>query len=178
MKKLVMDIDGVIANFVDGFLARAEDLGGYEGMPCCWKGVQEYQFFPSELFRLVGTDESFWLGLRRMPGVRQAMVHGGLFPDMYLTARPIRSEISVRWLNDNLFPVATVVTVNQAEGKLKYLEPGDVFVDDLPSTVRAAQEKGVTALLMQAPFHAGCTEEELEGLTVIYDLSEVSRYLD
>ena len=119
LMKLVFDIDGVIANFADGFLARAEDLGGWEGMPCCWKEIDTYQFFPPELWKWVATDPIFWLKLRRMPGSRQAMIFNGIFPDMYLTSRPVRSEVSTQWLRNNLFPEAEVVTVNQAEAKLK-----------------------------------------------------------
>ena len=48
MGRLVFDIDGIICNFVDGFLAFAAEEGGYEGMPCCWQSVDKYQFFASE----------------------------------------------------------------------------------------------------------------------------------
>jgi hypothetical protein len=177
MGRLVFDIDGVIANFVDGFLAYADELGGYEGMPCCWREVKEYNFFPGPLFKQIANDTSFWLGLRRMPGVRLKMITEGIFPDLYLTARPIDNLTTMAWLSRNLFPIAKVVTVNSPYDKIRYLEAGDVLVDDHPGTIRAAEAIGVKALLMDAPFHRGEPAESLDGLTVIKCVSEVAPYI-
>ncbi|MFN6965226.1 MAG: hypothetical protein ACK4S4_15880 [Pyrinomonadaceae bacterium] len=177
MPRLVFDVDGVIANFVDGMLSLADEMGGYEDQPCCWKHIDKWDFFPASMWQIAKTDAQFWLGLRRMPGVRLKMIVNGIFPDMYLTSRPVGSEVTRHWLAENLFPVARVVTVARPEDKLEFLEQGDILVDDLPSTCRSAAEKGVTALLMDAPFHRGVPQAEIEGLTRITCVSEVAKYI-
>jgi hypothetical protein len=181
MARLVFDMDGVIANFVQSYLDKAEEVGGFEDVaPCCWRTVDSYLFLKGkdqDLWRRIQNDRYFWLGIKPMPGVRKTMITEGIFPDLYLTSRPIPSYISQQWILQELFPHAPVVTVAKAEDKIHHLTPGDVLVDDLPSTVRLAQQMGVTALLMDAPFHRGEPAGSLEGLTTIKCVSEAAQYL-
>jgi hypothetical protein len=176
--RLVFDVDGVAANFIQAMIDSCEEYGDdREDLPCCWKHHAYYDQMPKATWdRIKDIGSSFWMGIKPLPGVRRKMIQHGIFPDLYLTSRPIDSAITAQWIFSNLFPTAEVVTVPRAVDKMEHLKEGDVFVDDLPSTVRMAQNNGVTALLMDAPFHRG-EQESLEGLTIIKCVSEVAKYL-
>lgn len=175
MPKLVFDIDGVIANFSQGVIDYYHDIGEPLDI-CCHQHVKSYQFFPAGFWKDY-PGIGFWLGLKRMPGARRMMLQGNMFPDMYLTARPVSSDTTLSWLKLHGFPLAKVVTVKDADQKIKFLEKGDILIDDLPSTVRAAQAKGVMALLLDAPFHRGVPLAELAGLARIEKLSDAADFV-
>ena len=154
----------------------ADEVGDPIPDTCCWKDVDTYHFFggwDNALWKQIANDSYFWMNLKRMPRVRHTMITNGIWPDMYLTARPVGSHITGQWIQKEMLPVAGVITVDRPEDKMEHLRPGDVFVDDHPKTVRMAQEMGVKAILMRAPFHRGVDAAELEGLAAISCLSEI-----
>lgn len=175
--RFVCDVDGVVANFVQGVIEFAEETGQPLDV-CCWKDVATYLFFTDSIWNSIKNSSLFWLSLRRMPGVRKTMIVHHIFPDVYLTSRPIDSHVTRQWLRKEMLPTASVVTVNHPHEKIEHLRVGDVFVDDHPSTIQLALENNVTAFLMKAPFHRGVDEKELKGLPTIRCLSEIERFVN
>lgn len=167
---VVLDIDGVICDFTSGLLAAAHRLGLSKEFPSSSEEVMHWDICDkfSVVFDEVKHDKNFWLGLK--PLVKKLP----FVPLAYLTARPIDSEITKKWLINNGFPDADVISVCKPEEKLQYLRElnPDVFVDDLYSTVIAANKAGINTVLMKQPYQRGHIEE-CKGLPTIERLEEI-----
>jgi hypothetical protein len=184
--KVGLDVDGVLADFGQGFINKAIDLGVNK---CCFpedsSKITKWMFPCDEHFKYVWdaveTDTSFWLNLPPLPAAQNFFLSNPWFiPELYLTKRHVPSWVTSRWLERNGFPVKSmygresgpeVITVDAPEKKIQIVqERCDVFVDDLVSTVKQMRAANIDARLYSAPYQVS---ENLEGLPVIYDLSEI-----
>lgn len=182
--RIVFDIDGVLADFPKAFIEAAQRLGYGEHFPDCATKVSTYNICASgdrevfsKVWKQVLEDDKFWLSIPAFPGAAYELYKHGIRPDLYLTSRPVGSLTSAYWLKLNNFPEATVITVKDAKDKINYLEEGDIFVDDLVSTVRQVKNsgKGVHALLWKAPYQVS---EDTRDLTVIDSFAELRQIID
>jgi len=76
-------------------------------------------------------------------------------PVAYITHRHIPSEFSARWVADNGFPYAPVVSVDEAGDKAKIIREMnlDVFVEDKFETFVQLQNEGILCFLMDRPYN-------------------------
>lgn len=176
-----LDVDGVLANFLQGFIDAGSELGIQCCLPKDWKKVDRWMFPCVDHFKAIWDAKcehsyKFWLNLQPLPAaVKYFNSKNAITPELYITKRPCPSFITRKWLRSVEFPDAEVVTVSDPKNKLEIVqERCDVYVDDLPSTVRQMREAGVNALLYSAPFHKG---ENIEGLPIIKSLSEIRKYV-
>jgi uncharacterized HAD superfamily protein len=119
-------------------------------------------------------DENFWLGLEPI----QLKLPEWFDVKCYITARPIPSEVTKRWLAANGLPDAPVVSVKYAEEKLEHVADYDldIFIDDYYPTIWMLRENGINGVLYGAPYQVG-HEEECKGLPKINSLEEAKWYV-
>ena len=150
------DIDGVLASFTNGFLARAKEIGVHDKLPASreeWRGwMTPDQDTFNLVWKTVESDVDFWYGLPLEPHVDQSVIDS-IRPDFYVTARPIGSNITERWLRKHGFPVAPVITTPVHSNKVDVLRHYGVthFVDDKVSTFYALNDAGIHCNLFTTP---------------------------
>lgn len=167
--RIGLDIDGVLANFVQGIL----DIGHERGLshfPKSWLDVDTW--FICDGFVDVMKEHSysadFWLGLKPLP----YSLPLDFTPDCYITARPIQSSVTQEWLDKYGFPKALLITVDNPQDKLAHIKERnlDLFVDDHYETIPQLRAAGVNAVLYHAPYQRG---HDVADLPTMKNLSEV-----
>lgn len=151
----VYDVDGTLANFQSAFLERGWELGYGNYLPRHWTQWREWDPFPDgvfgNIFDDVAQDEGFWLTLDPYDDA-----HVTTEVACYLTARPVKEEITHWWLSVNGFPEAPVHTVEPNESKLHTLRESkaNVLVEDRPRNFLEMQEAdGVDSILIDRPWN-------------------------
>lgn len=170
------DVDGVVASFTIGFLRRARELGHHERLPLSREHWTEWYASDAEAFDIVWKhiidDYEFWETLPLEPGVEE-LLHL-IKTDFWVTARPVPSEVTARWMENVGVPAAEVITVPVDSNKVGVLRELGVtkFVDDKVSTFIACNEGGVHCNLMTTPTNRHVElPKEFEHLR-IYSLKE------
>ncbi len=119
-KRIGLDIDGVLADFV-GFLMEITGNKGH--VPEHWNDPIVRREFDK-----VKKDEDFWRNIP--PLLKREDIP--FEPHCYITARSIASEITQEWLDRHLFPKAQLYCVGVGESKVEVARQSGVthFVDD------------------------------------------------
>lgn len=133
-----LDIDGVLADFDKHFL---EYLNFEDKTPAKhWDDPR----FKDNFHKVIG-DEVFWSTMPKL--VNAEDLH--FIPVIYVTARPIDTEITLRWLYKHGFPPAEVITVGHNGSKVEaLLGKVDYFIDDAYHNYKELNENGVNCVLM------------------------------
>lgn len=126
MKKIGLDIDEVLCDFLKGFYRWFNE-------PFVEKDEWNDPFVRNN-FRQIINDKYFWLDLK--PKIDPSVIN---FPiHCYITARPIPSYISFAWLTKNGFPPAPVFSTGKESqihnSKVEVIDTVgvEIFVDDKP----------------------------------------------
>ena len=106
------DIDGVLAHFVESAIERANVLGLGQHFPKTPKEWDTYNPVTSKkawraLWNSIGQDVGFWSNIPVIDGIDPKKVDA----DIYVTSRGIPTWVTQKWLFDNGFREAPVVTV-------------------------------------------------------------------
>lgn len=143
-KKLGLDIDEVLADFVGGFYDWFDESLAECGRPTFWNSA-----FIRENFSKVANDDLFWLSLPKVTLPSQLPVE----PVCYITSRPIPSEISRKWLIKNGFPDVEVYTVGVDGSKVEIAKKAgvEIFVDDRYENFVELNNAGILCFLMDRP---------------------------
>lgn len=140
IKRLYLDIDGVLADFEKHFLTY---LNLPMDHPTDWN---DYRF--RDKFSEIENDLTFWSGIPRIfdPAEFDYPIKG------YVTARPIDNQLTSAWLECAGFPKGELINVGSNGSKVEILkEKCDVFVDDSIYNFTELQSAGVTCFLMSRP---------------------------
>jgi 5'(3')-deoxyribonucleotidase len=132
--RIYIDVDGVLANFVAGYLSLTEHVTGRHHTP---EQVTTWEFRDcivsedeeDKIWRLIDTSPGFVRGLEEMPGARIALARMRLLgsvraltsPHFGPTWMPERAE----WLLERGFRKGEILFVRD-----KWLVPGDALIDD------------------------------------------------
>lgn len=136
--RIGLDVDGVLADFEGHFLHYMDFED--KTRPTDWKDVR----FKNNIEK-VKRDINFWLSI---PNLVEAQLLD-FNPVIYVTARPIPSEITRKWLKINGFPPAPVVTVGTNGSKVSSLVNNvDAFVDDAYHNYTELNDAGINCVLM------------------------------
>ena len=172
---VALDCDGVLSNFSQALIEKANEMGLGEFFPKSWMDIDSWDFSPkfSEVWKVIEKDEGFWLGIEPFKDT-----HGKVdfTPIAYVTARPVPSSTTRFWLRANGFPDAPVHTVHPNASKLDILRDigVDLFVDDKPETVEELNDNGLLCLMFSRPHNV----KHKTKYPVIKSLAEIKKYLN
>lgn len=143
-KRIGLDIDEVIAGFVQAYADRT----GATKTPYHWNYCKNIKS-NFDAWREDGTLDDFYTNI-------PAVVDGsniGFEPTCYITARPVETEITEKWLLKNNFPMNPVFTVETPAEKLAVAKEQrlDYFIDDNFSTFVDLNKNGIVCFLYDAP---------------------------
>ncbi len=141
--KIGVDVDDVLASFIDAwcekFNVEKPKFWNFDrNMSKKFKKMDEN----NELF-------DFYLGLK--PNINPDLMP--FEPHCYITSRPVPTEVTERWIDDNGFPQSPVYTVPLGESKVEAAKASgvDVFVDDSYRNFKELNENGITCFLYDRP---------------------------
>lgn len=161
-RKIGLDIDGVLADFNQSFI----EYIGTANEPNHW--YYDYKAVDSKLWDILKDDLDFWLNLKSYSLGQDLPFE----PVVYVTSRPIPSEVSMKWIESNHFPCSPVETVNGNKVEILKKYDIDIFVDDKYSNFLELNEAGICTYLLDRPWNRKFDVGHLR----IYDLKELIEY--
>ena len=174
-----LDIYGVLANFLQGFL----DLGHQMGFGDEMLTIAEWTVwdpFKEETFRTIWDalkdDPEFWLNLS--PTNENLNFHELRLG--YITARPIPMDITLRWLKKHGFPINGCTTVAYNQSKVVYVKwfNLDFFLEDrFEAFLEINQNSDCICFLLLSPYTRPRLDEIPDNLRH-YTVESVQEYLD
>lgn len=147
MHNIGLDIDGVLADFTRGWHQVYPDA---PALP------NRYNYDPKmgERFKTMkkaGVLDMFFLSLKPLFDPKKLP----FIPKGYVTARPIETNVTERWLAETGFPAGNVITVPWGESKVDAMhEAGiEIFIDDFYDNFRDLNDAGIITYLYTAPWN-------------------------
>jgi len=147
MIKIGLDIDGVIADFAMAWhllypdvSARPDKYDYDENMGKRFKAMKE-----------AGTLDDFFLNIKPLLKPEDLPFE----PECYVTARPINSKVSAKWIAMNGFPQKKVYSVGHATSKVETMKEAgiEIFIDDFYDNFVELNKAGIFTYLYSAPWN-------------------------
>ena len=161
-RRIGLDIDDVLADFVGAYCARYE-----MERPQWW--ACDYKF--GDRYKELMDDADFWLDM----GVRTKPENIPFEPVCYITSRGCPKGLTEAWLVKNGFPQVPVYYsgVDGSKVEIAKREKLDIFVDDRYENMVDLTENGVFTYLFSQPHNA----RYMVGHRRINELSEIGARL-
>lgn len=142
-----LDIDGVIADFM---------LAWHELYPEIPRDPDRYDFDKNIMqrfddMRKAGTLDDFYLKIKPLIKPEELPFE----PHCYVTARPVDTKITKRWLKKHGFPKKKVITVPTGTSKVGVMKKVgiDIFIDDYHRNFVELNDAGIFTYLYSAPWN-------------------------
>lgn len=141
--KIGLDLDEVCVNWVDAW-CKHWNLE----IPNTWffdrNIVSKFKQMESE-----GVLDEFYLNLKPLINPNDIPFE----PHCYVTSRPVKTEISEQWLDNNGFPQRPVFTVALGQSKVDIIKAAgvEIFVDDRFDNFVELNKAGICCYLFDAP---------------------------
>ncbi len=144
MKRVLLDVDGVLADFIGRVCATIYNLSGLERTP---EQVTEFDFcrslaLPADVARLVkrhiSEEPGWWSSLEPLPGAVEGVARLREVADVYIVTSPWNSCRT--WLHEREAWLATHFGIPHSRViacSAKHLVAGDMLVDDKTETCAA-----------------------------------------
>lgn len=175
--RIVLDVDGVVANFVDGAREKCFQMFGVDiGEAKKWNWMEDTLTKEEikKFWRTVQEDVEFWDGLKVLPWAEELVVRCRALGDvLFCTSRNIPQRWSQQWIDDVLGSRVGMahlscigVRGNTEIAKWHICEGwgADILIDDKPQTVDYinVQSANTVGWLLQAPYNldATCTYKD------------------
>lgn len=142
-KKIALDIDEVLCNWL-GDWCKYWELD----VPDSWFFDRNIMSKFNQMIQ-DNTLDNFYLKLKPLIDPSELPFE----PHMYITSRPIKTEITEQWIDSNGFPTRPVVTVPLGTSKVDVLKAHniDIFIDDRYDNFIEINKAGICCLLMDMP---------------------------
>jgi hypothetical protein len=170
-KDVGLDIDGVLANFIEGFLEKGRALGLGEQLPPHWTRWTDWNPVPEAVFGQIWSkveeDFHWWMRLGAYDDAYVGYPVAG-----YVTSRPVPSEISGDWLQSHGFPPAPITTVGPGQSKAEAVEEMglDVFVDDREKNVKElSRDSSAEVFVLDRPWNQGAQARRISNVSELAD---------
>lgn len=137
MKRVYLDLDGVMADFEGHFLSLFKNA--HNSVP------------DDKMWAIINAHETFFLDMPLMKGAKEFLSVFRINP-IILTACPKSNYAHVarqkrQWVRKNLSPDLIVLPVMGGVNKPLFMHsPGDILIDDMERNCRVWEEEGGTAI--------------------------------
>lgn len=184
MKKLGIDVDGVIANFSGKFVEFGNRRYGTNYTELDQTDWDFKPWFTSQQVdevweKDIKPEKNFWLTLKTLPGTKaleEAHRRAELF---FITSRVPTTGMSAReqtcWWLRNHFGITypTVIVVDNPSQKIPIIKALEIvaFIDDKGSTIRQVHNAGVLSYAKLSPYN--CAEPFPESVVPVETLDEM-----
>jgi 5'(3')-deoxyribonucleotidase len=181
VKTVLLDCDGVLADFTGSVLKALNERNGTDFTP---EDVTDWDMahclgVPNRVIYDIASEAGFCLNLKPLPGAEDALDELNKIADVYCVTSPIHT--SPYWMFERTQWLYTygIVPSHVIQGSAKHLLVGDVFIDDKPRSVQSwvyARNKrldrtdGDGAFLWAQPYNspAGCEYEDSKENTIYW----------
>lgn len=138
--KIGLDIDDVIADFCGGFTEKY----GFN-TPKFWN----FSYKTREILNNKEEIEQFYLDLKPKINPDDMLFE----PTCYITSRPIQTQITQQWIENNGFPCVPIYTVDMNHSKVEVAKKAgiDCFVDDKFDNFVELNNAGINTYLLTMP---------------------------
>jgi uncharacterized HAD superfamily protein len=182
VKKLGIDLDGVVCKFTEAFLKRANEELGREVKPddqTNWDFDQHFtQAEVSHLWDIIRAERNFWTDLRPEEGTSRLWHCRRGVELVFVTSRVATrgstpQEQSAYWLRQNFgisLPYVIVVPDPSLKAAVAKALQIEAFIDDKPETVLEMHDAGIRSYLRKQPYNNH--REYPEGVRVVASLDE------
>lgn len=147
MHNIGLDIDGVLADFTRAWNKVYPDAAA---MP------DKYNYDPlmGQRFKTMKADgmlDDFYLNLKPLIKPEELPFE----PKAYVTARPIETNVTERWLANVGFPRKPVITIPWGESKVDVMKEAgiEIFIDDFYNNFKELSDAGIISYLYTAPWN-------------------------
>jgi hypothetical protein len=178
---LGLDVDGVVANFIDPVIRLGLEMGFGEDWP---RTAEEWTSYLNpkhhdrfkQIWDLHCRRDSFWLTIPSYPDARTVKPR----PDFYVTARACTTEVTARWMALQDIPSAPIITVPEGTSKVEAVKKAAggrsvVFVEDHPDHQTDLEQAGVTCFLLDRPWNR--THQTMRRLASLDQLEKSIKHL-
>jgi len=177
MSRIVLDIDGVMAGFVEGANRLALDMTGkaLASPALCWNWLTEgpgETLTPEEnkaLWDCIGKSDTFWVDLPELPHAGALVTAANRWlakghDVIFLTTRTRGVDIKAQtdvWLQQAGVDLPRTILIAGNKGEVLAALKADVFVDDYAPNIldACAKSPNTNCILLAQPWNADATEE-------------------
>ena len=147
MHNIGLDIDGVLADFTRGWHKVYPDV---PALPDNYN-YDSRMGLRFKLMKEAGVLDKFFLSLEPLIDPSELP----FIPKGYVTARPIETEITERWLKERGFPTRKVITIPWGESKVDAMKEAgiEIFIDDFYDNFKELNDAGIVTYLFSAPWN-------------------------
>lgn len=142
LPKIGLDIDGVLADFVGGIRSKYN-------LPEPKSWVWSYKI--RDILKPSKQLDKFYLSLKPLINPNELLFE----PTCYITARPVDTKITEKWLEDNGFPCMPVYTINMEHSKEQVAKEAnvDIFIDDYFKNFVELNNAGINTYLLSTVYN-------------------------
>lgn len=146
-KNIGLDIDGVLADFNMAWHILYPEVNPRANTWYLDKKIGE-RF---KLMKKEGTLDEFYSNIEPLIKPEELLFE----PTCYITARPVNSDVTEKWLSLHGFPTKPVVTVGISKTKIDAAKENNVeiFVDDFYENFVELNNNGIFCYLYTAPWN-------------------------
>lgn len=147
IKKIGLDIDGVIADFM---------LAWHELYPEIPRDPNRYDFDENIMkkfdeMRKADTLNDFYLNIKPLLKPEDLPFE----PCCYVTARPVETWVTEQWIDVCAFPKKKVFTIPEGKSKVEAMKEGgvEIFIDDYYKNFMELNSAGISTYLYTQPWN-------------------------
>lgn len=143
MPKIGLDIDEVLCDWVNPWCEKFN-----LNKPHSWFFQRDISKHFADMEKNNELDE-FYLNLKPLLDPKEIPFE----PHCYVTSRPVSTEVTQKWLDDNGFPTKPVFTVLPGTSKVEVIKAAgiDIFIDDRYENFEELNKNGILCYLWDAP---------------------------
>jgi len=182
---IYVDVDGVLANWVQGLLSRINEAHGTSYVHDDWNSWDASIVPKGKKWWDYTSDREFWQHLPLYPWARELFMHAKVtgMPMAFLSSLPVKTpdvlEARREWLDEHMQglwkwkPSEHLISANKKE---LVVHAGDLLIDDSPTNVNAVRNiVGAEVWCLAQPWNRGITQDRLSPNVILHRLEHLRK---